>query len=102
MTLPAVCREAVQEYAEDLALPSGTKQSTAGKKALSNKKNTPGDLGYCIGCGDAEHSFNTDKPLCMKCYRKSKKATDLELLGKRKQSKIGSVYHCQQEGVQKN
>ena len=51
-------------------------------KAAEATATKPAESAFCIGCGDPR-PFDGTKPMCLSCYRSSKKGTEVERLPRR-------------------
>lgn len=85
------CVSKVQAYCPDLMVAKAPSPKTGKATIPSSQKHELEGAASCIGCS-GPLPFNPTKPMCLSCYRSSKKGEDLTALEKR------SCHRCGKSG----
>jgi hypothetical protein len=78
------CVAKIQGYCNGplIDTPNSAKGSQPTAAAPTQEPKREAEAAFCIGCAD-RGPFNPSKPMCLSCYRSSKKGRDLDALPKR-------------------
>ncbi len=82
------CVSKVQAYCPDLVATKAPTPKASKAASASNQKPEVEAPASCIGCSDPL-PFNPTRPMCLSCYRSSKKGEDLAALEKRSCHRCG-------------